>query len=131
MPVLKYKKPKTPTVDSKAAAEIKRILDRQDPPIGYKDASDLVGVSGETMRAVVNDNRPPSAGVINGLARALNLSKGEVTHLFNLLKDDRTTIKIKKAADAVGQDNGQRFADIFTSLTDEQHFLNASRLFLN
>jgi hypothetical protein len=43
MPVLKYKKPKTPTVDSKAAAEIKRILDRQDPPIGYKDASDLDG----------------------------------------------------------------------------------------
>lgn len=123
MPALRYTKKKTPSIGSKAAAEVKRLLDKQEPPLGYADAAALIGVHAETMRSVVNDERTPSAGVINGLARALELSTREVNHLFALLTEDRTAAKLKKAADSVGEDNGERFADIYTNLTPEQRVL--------
>jgi hypothetical protein len=120
MPLLKYAQKKTPSVGSKAAAEVRRLLNKQNPPLGYVDAANMIGVHAETMRSVVNDERPPSAGVINGLARALNLSNREVTHLFDLLKEDKMRAKLKKVIGDGTTEGKANFAELYSTLTEEQ-----------
>lgn len=117
---MKYTKSKTEHLESKAGAEIKRIFNAQDPPLGPAAAAALLGVSYETLRSVMSDERVPSAGFINGIARVLKLSDKQVSHLMRLRESDLLQKKLNKVANPSGKVGLDQMATLLEVLDEEQ-----------
>lgn len=117
---MKYVKRKVPDVGSMAAKEIKQILEEQEPPMGIWDFARLIGVVGETVRAVTNDERIPSSGFIGAVAYALKLDEARVQKLLDLREKDLLRRKIEKVTSGSGKEGGESMGTILEVLTADQ-----------
>lgn len=117
---MRYTQGASPAIRSLAAAEVKRLLCSQNPPLGNNAAATSIGISYETLRAVVNDHRIPSIGVIYGLARVLKLNEGDVQNLLDLREKDLLKKDIDKLSDSSGKKGIQSVASILEVLNEEQ-----------
>jgi hypothetical protein len=93
---MKYTKRKTKPVGSLAAAQVVAALESQNPPLGNKAAADLIGFNYETVRAVTNDNRIPSVGMIHSGAHICKMGDEWIAMMLGLRQEDLAQKKINK-----------------------------------
>jgi hypothetical protein len=117
---MKYTKRKTPEVGSSAAAAVKKLLDSQEPPLGNREAAEMIGLNYETMRAVVNDHRIPSTGVIYGLAKVCNADDKWVEKTLELRQQDLLQKKVTKAMQSPQTDGLESLVTILGALNKKQ-----------
>jgi len=118
--VLKYTKRETEDSDSLVAIEIRNLLARQNPPIGNAAVATSMGVSAETINAIVYRKRIPGVGIINGLARVLRLDEDYVKELLDLRERDLLQRKIDKTTGGPGSAGLAQLSALLEVLNEEQ-----------
>lgn len=120
-PQMKYTKRKAAALGSLAAAEVKAVLRGQNSPLGNKEAAEMIGVNYETVRAVVNDSRIPSIGIIYGLARSLKLDDQWVEYILALREKDLVRKKLSRAVSSLsGSSDVENLVTILGTLNKSQ-----------
>ena len=119
---MKYTSRKRPAIGSSAAAEVRTLLKAQSPPLANNAAATMIGVNYETMRAVTNDFRVPSPGIIYGLARALKMDEKWIQRMLELRAKDMLQKKIEKVT---ARDSGREGIESMVAILE---VLNAEQI---
>jgi hypothetical protein len=82
--------------------------------------ANLIGCSPETINAIVYRGRVPGAGMINAVARVLNMDDEYVRHLLDLRQKDNRQKKINKLTNSSNKEGIPQMSTLLEVLNEEQ-----------